>query len=99
MPFNLGPGELVLFGIIAVLLFGSKLPSAMRSLGKGVMEFQKGMSDMKREFHSAMNAEPSSTPRVSYTPHEYDEPTAPKFEPPTREPVPATQANSSEVSG
>ena len=86
MPFNLGPGELMLFGVIAVLLFGSKLPSAMRSLGKGVMEFQKGMTDMKREFSSAMHDEPKSTPRISHTPHEYEEPTAPKFEPPQREP-------------
>jgi sec-independent protein translocase protein TatA len=90
MPFNLGPGELMLFGVIAVLLFGSKLPSAMRSLGKGVMEFQKGMTDMKREFHSAMHDDPKATPRISHTPHEYDEPTAPKFEPPQREPQPVS---------
>ena len=90
MPFNLGPGELVLFGVIAVLLFGSRLPTAMRSLGKGVVEFQKGMKDMKQEFHSAMNETSKPVARIAHNTHEYDEPTAPKFEPPTREPQAVT---------
>jgi sec-independent protein translocase protein TatA len=91
MPFNLGPGELMLFGVIAVLLFGSRLPSVMRSMGKGVVEFQKGLKDVKSEFDSAMRDESKSPPRVAHTPHDYDEPTAPKFEPPTCEPQPVVE--------
>jgi sec-independent protein translocase protein TatA len=85
MPFNLGPGEMILFGMIAVLLFGNKLPSVMRSLGKGMTEFQKGIKGVKDEFDSAMRDEPKSARRPAPA-IEYDEPTAPKFEPPTMAP-------------
>ncbi len=45
--FNLGTWEIV--GIVAVglLLFGSRLPSIARSLGKSVVEFKKGVKDVK----------------------------------------------------
>lgn len=92
--FNLSPQELIVVGIIAILLFGNRLPSVMRSLGKGMMEFQKGLKGVKDEFDSAMREEPKSTRRVAHTP-EYDEPTAPKFEPPTREPQPVGDQNAS----
>lgn len=82
--FNLSPQELIVVGLIAVLLFGNKLPSVMRSLGKGMTEFQKGLKGVKDEFDAAMREEPK--PRVTHTPHEYDEPTAPKFEPPKHGP-------------
>lgn len=91
--FNLSPQELLVVGIIAILLFGNRLPSVMRSLGKGMMEFQKGLKGVKDEFDSAMREEPKSTPRVTHAPHDYDEPTAPKFEPPTREPQPVAEQN------
>jgi sec-independent protein translocase protein TatA len=41
---GLGPTELVILGIIVLLLFGNRLPSVMRSLGRGVVEFKKGVS-------------------------------------------------------
>jgi len=85
--FGLGPGEMLVVGVIAVLLFGNRLPSVMRSLGKGMVEFKKGMKDIQDEVHNATREEPRSVPRVAYN-HDYDEPTAPKFEPPTREPQP-----------
>jgi len=34
---------LLVVGIVALLLFGNRLPSAMRSLGQGVSEFKKGL--------------------------------------------------------
>jgi sec-independent protein translocase protein TatA len=74
--------------VIAVLLFGSRLPEVGRSLGKGLMEFKKGLNDIKSEVDAATNPTSSST-RVarSYHADDYDEPTAPKFEPPTAEPT------------
>lgn len=38
----LGPLELVIVGVIILLLFGNRLPTLMRSLGRGVIEFKKG---------------------------------------------------------
>ncbi|MEZ0229088.1 MAG: twin-arginine translocase TatA/TatE family subunit [Planctomycetota bacterium] len=35
--------------IIALLIFGKRLPEVMRSLGKGISEFKKGMNDIAAE--------------------------------------------------
>lgn len=40
-----GPWELAIIAFIALLLFGSRLPSVARSLGKGITEFKKGLKD------------------------------------------------------
>jgi len=37
------PMEWMVIGLIALLFFGNRLPSVMRSLGKGVTEFKKGL--------------------------------------------------------
>jgi sec-independent protein translocase protein TatA len=37
------PWEVILVLFVALLLFGNRLPSAMRSLGQSVTEFKKGM--------------------------------------------------------
>ncbi len=47
--FGLGPGELLIFAVIVLLLFGNRLPSVMRSLGRGVVEFKKGVSGVDDE--------------------------------------------------
>ena len=39
---GLGPIELVVVAIVVLLLFGNRLPTLMRSLGRGVVEFKKG---------------------------------------------------------
>ena len=47
MPFNLGPGELLLILAIALVVLGpKKLPEAGRSLGKGLREFKNSVSNM-----------------------------------------------------
>lgn len=40
-----GLPEMVIFGVIALLLFGSRLPSTMKSLGQSITQFKKGMND------------------------------------------------------
>ena len=42
---GIGTQELLIVGVIAMLLFGHRLPSMMRSLGSGVSEFKKGLSE------------------------------------------------------
>ncbi len=46
---NLGMPEMMVFGMIALLLFGNRLPSVMRSLGKSVTEFKAGMKEITDE--------------------------------------------------
>ena len=38
-----GPTTLIIVLIIVLLLFGNRLPATMRSLGRGVTEFKKGL--------------------------------------------------------
>jgi sec-independent protein translocase protein TatA len=43
---NIGMQELLIFLVLAMLLFGSaRLPSLMRNLGRSAIEFKKGMRD------------------------------------------------------
>jgi sec-independent protein translocase protein TatA len=43
--FSPGPWQLLIVLGIVLLLFGSRLPGAMRSLGQSVTEFKKGIKD------------------------------------------------------
>jgi sec-independent protein translocase protein TatA len=92
--FGLGPTEMLIVLVIGVLLFGKNLPNVGRSLGKSLMEFKKGLDDIKGEVNAATSTEPyrsgsqpsSSSAVRQYAADDYDEPTAPKFEPPAQEP-------------
>lgn len=44
-----GPVELLVIGGVVLLLFGHRLPTMMRSLGRGVVEFKKGVSGVDDE--------------------------------------------------
>jgi sec-independent protein translocase protein TatA len=43
--FGFGHWEVLAILVIAVLLFGTRIPSVMRSMGQGITEFKKGMKD------------------------------------------------------
>ena len=41
--FGIGQWEVIVILIVIFILFGHRLPSVMRSLGRGVVEFKEGM--------------------------------------------------------
>ena len=44
--FGIGQTELLIFFVVAMVLFGSaRLPTLMRNLGRSATEFKKGMRD------------------------------------------------------
>jgi sec-independent protein translocase protein TatA len=50
MPFNIGPMELVVVLIIALVVLGpKKLPEVGRSLGKGMREFKDSISNVSSD--------------------------------------------------
>ena len=42
-----GPGEMAVLLLLGVLLFGRKLPEIGRYLGKGIIEFKKGLKGLE----------------------------------------------------
>lgn len=46
-----GPVELLIIGGIVLLLFGTRLPKVMRSLGEGIVEFKRGVQGLPDDTH------------------------------------------------
>lgn len=66
MPFaflqNIGTTELLIVAFVSLLVFGNRLPSVMRSLGKSVTEFKKGVSGIEDEIDQAVTVDKKTTP-------------------------------------
>ena len=45
MMFGFGTSEMLVAGVICLLLFGHRLPSAMKSLGSSLRSFQQGLRE------------------------------------------------------
>ena len=50
--WNIGTTELLIVALVALLLFGRRLPEVGRSLGKGITEFKKGLKDVKSDMEA-----------------------------------------------
>jgi sec-independent protein translocase protein TatA len=60
--FGVGPVELLVVGGVMLLLFGNRLPSLMRSMGRSVVEFKKGVSDIEHDDVDEGGKAPSGNP-------------------------------------
>lgn len=66
---QLGLLEMLIVMGVAVLLFGKRLPEVGRSLGRGIIEFKKGLGDVSQELDygsSSSNSYSSSSSSSSY---------------------------------
>lgn len=53
--------ELLIVLVIALLLFGKRLPEVARGLGKGIVEFKKGMRGIEDEIDNTSYEPPRSS--------------------------------------
>jgi sec-independent protein translocase protein TatA len=54
----LSPMHWIFIMVIAVLLFGNRLPEIARSLGRSVNEFKRGLREVKENFDDELNSDP-----------------------------------------
>ena len=73
---QLGLLEMLIVMGVAVLLFGKRLPEVGRQLGRGIIEFKKGMSGMANELGDSSSSSDISHYSSNYgTSRRYDEKT------------------------
>ncbi len=61
--FGLGPPEIVLIAVVALLVFGPKrLPELAKGLGKGIRDFKKALEDKGTEPDADATLPPASQP-------------------------------------
>jgi sec-independent protein translocase protein TatA len=70
-----GMPEMMIIGAVMLLIFGNRLPSVMKSLGKSVTEFKKGVAGIEDDIDGAATADKKPTATVTNstsqpTPHE-----------------------------
>jgi sec-independent protein translocase protein TatA len=94
--------ELLVVGIIAIVLFGKRLPEVARTLGQQYSKFRKSLNELQSQVNLHEIYDPRSTPSTSSTKKiayrevdDYEEATSPRFEPPpTDAPASATPSDS-----
>jgi sec-independent protein translocase protein TatA len=54
--FNIGPAELMVIFVLALLVFGpKKLPEVSRQIGRGIREFRRASDQFQGEIQGALN--------------------------------------------
>lgn len=71
----IGWQELLILAVIGVLIFGKRLPEVGRSIGKGIVEFKKGLAGIDEDMEAAverqqkLEAEAGNTTKVETEAH------------------------------
>jgi sec-independent protein translocase protein TatA len=70
--------EWVAIAVVAVLLFGRRLPEVGRSLGRGVVEFKRGLREVEDEVKASGDEPPPEGTRPSKLPRPSPSPEPPE---------------------
>ena len=60
--------ELVVLGLIGILLFGKRLPEIGKSLGRTIVEFEKGLNSTGEELNKAVHEGEGPAPTLKAGP-------------------------------
>ena len=59
-----GSWEWILILVVALLIFGRRLPDVARSVGKSIVEFKKGIREVKGDIDDQSRIEPSQPAKI-----------------------------------
>jgi sec-independent protein translocase protein TatA len=62
MPFNLSTGEIMVLLVVAILVFGGRLPEVARKVARGVGEFRRGMNEEMRRIDASTRIDDDAPP-------------------------------------
>ena len=96
LPFGIGITEMVLLAIVAVMLFGGRLPEVAKQLGESYVQFRRGLDDIKSSINADMDLKSQSLKSLpdysedgdvdydgySEENEDYEPPSTPVFTPP-----------------
>jgi len=83
-----GGAEWILIAVVGLLIFGKRLPEVGRSLGKGIVEFKKGLRGVEDEVEEASSAPArTSQGQIPQASAPATLPPAAKFDPYTGKPI------------
>lgn len=68
-PGGIGYAEVILIAMVAVMLFGSRLPEVARSVGQSYTQFRKGLNDIQSSVKSELDKEIDEVKKI---PHELE---------------------------
>jgi len=92
----LGPSGIIIVAIIAVLLYGERLPEVARTFGKNFLELKKSIQGVREQLETAARDATASVRDATASVRQTmditqevgrEEATAPKFEPPPSAPA------------
>src|SRR6185436_12602501 len=87
-----GAAEWIVIAAFGLILFGKRLPEVGRSLGKGIVEFKKGLKGVEDEVEEASNRPSPAKIEHKFDPYtgkpvQSSTPVGAKFDPYTGKPV------------
>ena len=71
-----GPFEWAAIVVVALLVFGKRLPDVARSVGKSIVEFKKGIRDVQSDVDVQSRIEPPASSKLERKPETTDEASA-----------------------
>ncbi len=88
---GLGYTEMLLFGVLALLLFGGNLPEVARTMGAKYRDLRKMMNEFQREFQGLdqWDRPATTTPKIVDEESSETATDAPRFTPPPEDEKPS----------
>lgn len=63
---SLGTWDMVILLVLGLVIFGGRLPEVGKNLGRGIIEFKKGLKSVEEEIETGSSSTPRrETPQIS----------------------------------